>query len=463
MFFMTISIFSCKNNEPINNDEVSKIEISSALVAYSTSQYGSIGDYSNKIDSIPVQGRICFRINEDLSVKSFNWSFPGGTPSSSTDINPQITYNTNGKYPITVKVTTNSGKIITKTVDNYVVVGSSGYNGTWTKLYEIKDNVNVGNQGYYQVNAAFTRFQFVDNKIYAISFASGIFCSSDGGINWTNIVGNLPQGSTQWSGCAYSYAINEIFFDSNILYLCCNDGIYKSTNNGTNWVKIYDSYSFNIVDGHSPMSIVKSGNNLIALLHNSQESKLIISQDNGLTWKVVLYPLDVSRINFIGSINSSMLVAIDGNYQKRYVSTDNGLTWSSTNIDYKLESITLLGNNLYAIDESSIKADWSSAKLMYSSDYGKTWQPTGGVINSFRPTKDISSYPKLFISDNSLLYKCELSLNNGKSFIDISDSLSNEYNDSGYKYCTFTCSGIYNDMIFASTGFAIYKRPLSDF
>ncbi|MCB9185400.1 MAG: choice-of-anchor J domain-containing protein [Flavobacteriales bacterium] len=39
----------------------------------------------------------------------WNWSFPGGTPSSSNDPNPSVTYNTAGVYDVTLTVTTDAG------------------------------------------------------------------------------------------------------------------------------------------------------------------------------------------------------------------------------------------------------------------------------------------------------------------------------------------------------------------
>src|SRR5690606_27212061 len=39
------------------------------------------------------------------SITNWNWSFPGGTPSSSTDPNPIVTYATPGTYSVTLEVT----------------------------------------------------------------------------------------------------------------------------------------------------------------------------------------------------------------------------------------------------------------------------------------------------------------------------------------------------------------------
>jgi PKD repeat protein len=40
---------------------------------------------------------------------TWNWSFPGGTPSTSSDQNPTITYNTAGVYDVTLTINTNAG------------------------------------------------------------------------------------------------------------------------------------------------------------------------------------------------------------------------------------------------------------------------------------------------------------------------------------------------------------------
>jgi len=42
-------------------------------------------------------------------VASYSWSFPGGTPASSTDAAPSINYNTLGTFDISLTVTTNDG------------------------------------------------------------------------------------------------------------------------------------------------------------------------------------------------------------------------------------------------------------------------------------------------------------------------------------------------------------------
>ncbi|MBL7888765.1 MAG: PKD domain-containing protein [Bacteroidia bacterium] len=52
---------------------------------------------------------------------SWSWSFPGGTPSTSADSNPTITYNTPGVYDVSLTVSNGSGSVST-TKTSYVIV-----------------------------------------------------------------------------------------------------------------------------------------------------------------------------------------------------------------------------------------------------------------------------------------------------------------------------------------------------
>jgi PKD repeat protein len=55
---------------------------------------------------------------------NWNWSFPGGTPSSSTLQNPAVTYSTPGSYSATLNVSNSAGSN-TKTKSNYILVSTS--------------------------------------------------------------------------------------------------------------------------------------------------------------------------------------------------------------------------------------------------------------------------------------------------------------------------------------------------
>ncbi len=64
--------------------------------------------------------QVQFTDNSSGTVSNWNWSFPGGTPSSSTAQNPLITYNTPGIYDVSLEVSSSAGS--NSTTENEIVV-----------------------------------------------------------------------------------------------------------------------------------------------------------------------------------------------------------------------------------------------------------------------------------------------------------------------------------------------------
>jgi len=76
------------------------------------------------------------------SPTSWNWSFPGGTPSSSTIQNPTgIVYTTPGVYNVSLTAANSSGNN-TKTRTNYITVNPN-CNTTWKNTLKISDAGNI--------------------------------------------------------------------------------------------------------------------------------------------------------------------------------------------------------------------------------------------------------------------------------------------------------------------------------
>ncbi|MGB0369108.1 MAG: M43 family zinc metalloprotease, partial [Flavobacteriales bacterium] len=67
----------------------------------------------------------------------WSWSFPGGTPSTSNEQNPTVTYNSAGTYNVSLTITTDAGSE-TETVNDAVVVTQlgGGITGSWTEGME---------------------------------------------------------------------------------------------------------------------------------------------------------------------------------------------------------------------------------------------------------------------------------------------------------------------------------------
>lgn len=63
-------------------------------------------------------------INAPDGVKSYSWSAPAATPSTSTAANPSFTFNAPGKYDITLSFTTNGGCTFTQTFPQAINIGT---------------------------------------------------------------------------------------------------------------------------------------------------------------------------------------------------------------------------------------------------------------------------------------------------------------------------------------------------
>lgn len=84
-----------------------------------------VADFLASSTSICVGNTIGFTDLTTNQPTSWSWSFPGGTPASSTTQNPSVTYSTPGTYDVTLTATNGQGSDV-ETKLQYIVVGSSG-------------------------------------------------------------------------------------------------------------------------------------------------------------------------------------------------------------------------------------------------------------------------------------------------------------------------------------------------
>lgn len=84
------------------------------------------------------------------NAESFEWSFPGGTPSTSTAENPSITYSTPGTYPVTL-IASNAAGTNSSTQNNFITVGTvpdAGFTANIDELTVTFDNTSVNATSY---------------------------------------------------------------------------------------------------------------------------------------------------------------------------------------------------------------------------------------------------------------------------------------------------------------------------
>ena len=154
---------------------------------------------------------------------------------------------------------------------------------------------------------------------------NGIFLSTDYGSNWTMINNGMTD--------LYFYSVA---IKGNILFASTSSGFFRSMNNGQTWDSVFNSAISTIAFNGDTMFVAGGGR------------IIYFSTDNGTNW---------SQINYIfpnnGGINTLSIYgtrffacAPDG----IYLSTDNGKNWKTIfySSSYNFSSVAVSGDNIYA-------------------------------------------------------------------------------------------------------------------
>jgi len=147
-----------------------------------------IADFSASQTLICINGNVTLR-DESFNATydgtwTYNWSFPGGTPETSTDRNPVVNYDTPGMYDVTLTVANSAGSSQPLTKSNFIEIlqGSGSFqapyhdeiSSTWpddpdpTLEYNVKSPTGTTISFSRTTNAFYTAPQsiFLDNFSY---------------------------------------------------------------------------------------------------------------------------------------------------------------------------------------------------------------------------------------------------------------------------------------------------------
>ncbi len=81
-----------------------------------------VAEFEAEITAVCAGGTTQFTDQSSNNPTSWSWTFPGGTPSSSTEQHPKVSYNNPGTYSVTLTAT-NGGGSDTRTRNSYISVG----------------------------------------------------------------------------------------------------------------------------------------------------------------------------------------------------------------------------------------------------------------------------------------------------------------------------------------------------
>lgn len=144
-----------------------------------------VADFVANKTSIGVGESVIFTDQSSNNPTSWSWDFPGGTPSSSTQQNPTVTYNTVGTYDVTLTASNSAGSD-TETKPGYITVSEGGpvpycdSNGN-SQSYEWIARVAVGSFSNSSGASGYSDFTSMVIDLTAGSTAS---VSLTPGFNW---------------------------------------------------------------------------------------------------------------------------------------------------------------------------------------------------------------------------------------------------------------------------------------
>jgi len=95
--------------------------LQAAVIGIQPSALAPVADFTADVTNVNAGDQVQFTDQSTGNVTSRNWTFYGGTPASSTQQNPTITYNTAGNYTVSLTVTGPGGSD-TETKTDYITV-----------------------------------------------------------------------------------------------------------------------------------------------------------------------------------------------------------------------------------------------------------------------------------------------------------------------------------------------------
>lgn len=233
-----------------------------------------------------------------------------------------------------------------------------------------------------------TRLTIKDNDVYVATMKNGLYFTSDMGNTWIN------KGLTE-------YNIYDILIDDGYIYTCGNGGIFKSTDNGSNWdevnngLKSLDILKLNMIGNKIISGSVSTGFYTLDVDGNEW-----LQKNSGLQYKMI------RDINTDG--NNIYLATCDEAFTLNggiYFSNDDGVTWLDINTDMTRKmilSITTADNKIFA--------GGSKGNVFFTQDNGVNWEniSTGLPANPVSNLAVLGNF--LFATiQNTGVYKLDIS------------------------------------------------------
>lgn len=319
---------------------------------------------ANGVQSMVVKGGLFFVANDDtvfVSNDGVSWN------STSVDTNASIV--SMGAVGNTVYLTTSGGRYYFSQDDGltWTLVQNPQVNGFVNNVLFLNNKIIMTTaQGVYESFDMGTSWVFNNKGISALQIEAlgnnssfifsgtenqGVFRTADEGQNWEPINNGLDGMN--------AYTVTDIISIGNDLFIATGGGVYKSNNNGSNWVqKFYPGIN-------KSAQVLDYDNNVLATCVNG--SGVYLSKDLGETWILASINglnIDTSYDNI--TIKGNIIIVNTGN-SETFISKDLGNSWAAISITssfHLTNEIVYVNDKLYAA---------TTRGLFISENLGGSW------------------------------------------------------------------------------------------
>lgn len=196
------------------------------------------------------------------------------------------------------------------------------------------------------------------NFIYLGTVADGLWQSFDGGEKWASVLTNKGK-------------INSIAFDStssSISYVSTGNIIFKTTDKGKNWSKIY------LDAGQQQVTAIAVDNNDSSKIYAGlNDGRFLNSSDYGKTWQVLNNFSDVIKQILITKNNSKIIYVATTN-KGFYQTIDYGKTWQDLTLNQKFSGIRTFKFAIFDQTKNNSLIIATKYGLLKTNDAGITWE-----------------------------------------------------------------------------------------
>jgi hypothetical protein len=221
------------------------------------------------------------------------------------------------------------------------------------------------------IDAQVSAMAYGNNVFYVGTIGDGLYRSTNDGVQLVQT--GLATGILD---------VRAILANGPTVYVGTRDSIYRSTDSGVNWTRVYIAET-------PVISLSLVGNTVYAGVARASGGLLYRSTD-GTNWTATTLAQAVTSVVQVGSTLIAGVIPNQNSPVGVYVSTDNGATWTAagngltTPFTFKLLT---LGNLVYAATGSGV---------FVSSNAGQTWVP-------FNEGLRILFTPSLILNGNVML------------------------------------------------------------